>query len=417
MRIPYFGFIGFISLVLVWINVHLYNPTLSSEEKQEDIAKQLNFLEEELKEQGLGRRMQGIFPEGYVFVYALYGLSWAELAQHLSTRPDLQLKAIEEAIYAYEAIDSDTGKQPFSESLSPAYGIYYSGWRNYLLSKLISIPDDFPGKTALALTFQQRCEEIATAFGSQQSPYLSSYYGQSWPADSFLAMASLATHDQFYGPVFKRDIAQWLTKVRKHLDPETGMLAHKTDAVTGNMLESPRGGSMTLMLRLLAEIDEGLAKEQYTLFNKHFVSTALGLPMVREYQKGTFGTGDVDSGPVILGTGFAGTIVSIGTFQAFGEPERAENQYTTVRVFGMAREHDEQKYFLLGVLPMADAFIAWSRSTPEMIPSNAEPPGAFWRLKFQLLSLFVPLLLIGLYFRKQLIAVIRKKLNQGPDTT
>jgi hypothetical protein len=417
MRILYLSLVGVISLVLVWINIQLYNPVLNPEEKQVDIAKQLYFLEEELKEQDLGRRMQSIFPEGYVFVYALYGLSWAELAQQLTRKPDLQLKAIEEAIYAYEAIDADTGKQPFSESLSPAYGIYYSGWRNYLLSKLVSISGDFPGKTALALTFQQRCEEIATAFRSQQSPYLSSYYGQSWPADSFLAMASLATHDQLYGPVFKRDIAQWLTKVRKQLDPETGMLAHKTDAETGNMLEAPRGGSMTLMLRLLAEIDEGLAKEQYALFKEHFVSTALGLPMVREYPKDTFGTGDVDSGPVILGTGFAGTIVSIGTFQAFGEPERAENQYATVKAFGMSREHNEQKSFLLGMLPMADAFIAWSRSTPEMIPSEAEPPATLWRLKFQLISLLVPLLLIGLYFRKPLIAAIRKKLNQGPLMT
>ncbi|GAB5525507.1 MAG: hypothetical protein Roseis2KO_33790 [Roseivirga sp.] len=416
MKRTYFFFVALVSLILLWANVALYGPTLTAEEEQEDIVLQLNFLEKKLKEDNLGRQMQMIFPEGYVFINALYGLAWAELAEPGTLDLNLKTRAIEEAIYAYEAVNSNTGQSTFNPSLSPEYGIYYSGWRNYLLAKVLQIPGAFDAKADYAPSFMARCEEIAIAFRQHESPYLSSYPGQSWPADSFLAIASLAIHDKLYGPVYKQDIANWLQKVRSLVDNETGMLAHKTNSETGQVSETPRGGSMALMLRLLAEIDPQLALEQYELFKDNFVSTALGLPMVREYPKGSFGLGDIDSGPVILGTGFAGTIVSIGTFKAFGEAERADRQYRTVTAFGVARTDEIAKSYLLGMLPMADAFIAWSRTAPTLIkPEVTEDPGSLWRLSFQLKSLLIPLLLMALYYRKAIIAHIKQKLSRDPS--
>lgn len=412
MKYTYFFLVALISFILLWANVELYDPTFTTKEEQEDIVLQLNFLEKKLKEDNMGRQMQMIFPEGYVFINALYGLTWAELAQPGTLDPNLRLRAIEEAIYAYEAVNSNTGQSTFSPSLSPEYGIYYSGWRNYLLAKVLQIPGNFDGKADYSETFKARCEKIASAFRQHQSPYLSSYSGQSWPADSFLAIASLAIHDKLCRPEYKQDIDNWLQKVRSRLDDETGMLAHKTDPETGEVSESPRGGSMALMLRLLAEIDTELSYEQYQLFKDNFVSTALGLPMVREYPKGSVGLGDIDSGPVILGTGFAGTIVSIGTFKVFGEPERAYRQYSTVSAFGVARKDEVAKSYLLGMLPMADAFIAWSRTAPTLIkPEVSEEPSSFWRLSFQLKSLLIPVLLIALYYRKAIIAHIKQKLT------
>lgn len=412
MKRTYFFFVALVSFILLWANIELYDPTFTTEEEQEDIVLQLNFLEKKLKEDNLGRQMQMIFPEGYVFINVLYGLAWAELAQPGSLDQNLRTRAIEEAIFAYEAVNSNTGQSTFNPSLSPEYGIYYSGWRNYLLSKVLQIPGEFDGNTDYTETFKARCEEIADAFRQHESPYLSSYSGQSWPADSFLAIASLAIHDKLYGPVYRQDIDNWLQKVRSRLDDATGMLAHKTDPETGEVSESPRGGSMALMLRLLVEIDPELAHKQYQLFKDKFVSTALGLPMVREYPKGSFGLGDIDSGPVILGTGFAGTIVSIGTFKVFGEPERAYRQYRTVSAFGVARTDKVAKSYLLGMLPMADAFIAWSRTAPPLLATELpEDTRSFWRLGFQLRSLLIIAFLIALYYRKAIIAHIKQKLT------
>lgn len=414
MKLFYCSFVALVSLLLIWLNLQLYQPTLTAAQKQEDIVKQLNFLEKELKEDRLGIRMQSIFPEGYVFINALYGLTWAELAQQTDDS-ELKLNGILETKFAYKAIDSDFGKAPFQKSMSLAYGVYYQGWRNYLLAKMLSISENFNERSIYATTFQKQCEEIAKAFRNSETPYLSSYSDMSWPADSFLALASLAIHDKLFKPAYQQDIQTWLAKVKYHRDPQTSMLAHKTDADSGNLTESPRGGSMALMLRLLAEIDQPFAKEQYALFKENFVSNALGLPKVREYPKGTFGIGDVDSGPVILGTSFAGTIVSIGTFQTFGETSLADRQYKTVSAFGLQRSDGVEKSYLFGILPMADAFIAWSRTAPELITNTKEGASGYWRLKFQVISFLIPLVLIALYYRKPLIAKVKTKWNSKRD--
>lgn len=408
MKFIYWSFVSLATLLLIWVNIQLYTPTLTEAEKEQDIVKQLRFLEKELKEEDLGKQMQYIFPEGYVFINALYGLSWAEVAKQTDNSTIL-LDAIQEAKFAYKAINSSQGKAPFVKSLPLSYGIYYQGWRNYLLAKMLSISGDFYEREVYSEAFQKQCEEIAKAFRNSGTPYLSSYSDMSWPADSFLALASLAIHDKIFKPAYQQDIQTWLAKVKYHRDPETSMLAHKTDADSGNLTESPRGGSMSLMLRLLAEIDQPFAKEQYALFKENFVSTALGLPKVREYPKGTFGIGDVDSGPVILGTSFAGTIVSIGTFQTFGETSLADRQYKTVTAFGFQRSDDAEKSYLFGILPMADAFIAWSRTAPELITNAEEDASGNWRLKFQVISFLIPLVLIALYYRKPLIAKVKTK--------
>ena len=189
------------------------------------------------------------------------------------------------------------------------------------------------------------------------------------------------------------------------------MIAHRTDAQQGNTLQAPRGGSMTLMLRLLAEIDLKLAREQYEHFKAHFKSTALGLPMVREYPKGTFGMGDVDSGPVILGTGFAATIVSIGTYRVFGEEAMARAQFNTVHAFGLSQSSENSRSYLLGQLPMADAFIAWSRLAPKMVKASSnESPGLF--IKFHFISIITILLIALPLYRKRIIQFFKARFSQ-----
>ena len=391
--------------LLVWVNVLLYRPVKKDKAWYQDVRAQLAFLESELKVHDLGSRMQQLYPEGYVFIHALYGLAWAELAQRdIPETQALKSKAIEEVLYAYHAIDSDEGKWPFSQYMIPEYGAYYAGWRNYLLAKLLSIDADFPGKAALQEQFQKQSLSLTIAFREFESPYLASYPQQSWPADSFLAVASLALHDRLFEPIYDVELKNWLKKVKSTLDPETGMIPHKTDVTTGSTIQGSRGGSIALMLRLLAEIDTEFALDQYQLFEANFVSTAVGLPMVREYPKGVWGTGDIDSGPVIFGTGFAATIMGMGTYKSLGIDIAADRQYQVIHAFGLSRVQNGERSYLLGSLPMADAFIAWTRVTPPVVMTRQEIKGSnFWRLKFQTLCMLLLLLAWLPFYKKRLV--------------
>jgi hypothetical protein len=138
MRKIIFGLIFIITIALLWINFKLHAENFSTNEKQKDIILQLNFIGSELNYNNLGNQMQELFPEGFVFINALYGLAWCELAISDSSKNDkLKSKALNEALFAYNEINSEKAKIIFDSNLTPENGIFYVGWRNYLLSKII----------------------------------------------------------------------------------------------------------------------------------------------------------------------------------------------------------------------------------------------------------------------------------------
>ena len=60
--------------VLLLINVRLYSGARAGD-LDEQALKQLTYLEQALQG-GAGEEMQGLFPEGFFFIHALYGLTW-----------------------------------------------------------------------------------------------------------------------------------------------------------------------------------------------------------------------------------------------------------------------------------------------------------------------------------------------------
>ncbi len=165
-------------------------------------------------------------------------------------------------------------------------------------------------------------------------------------------------------------------------------------------LRAARGCSISLILRLLAEIDYDFSLEQYKLYKKNFVSTTFGLPSIEEYPVGIFGMGDIDSGPVIFGVGFSGTIVSIGTLSVMGDYNLAEKQYKTINAFGLSYKSSNMKKYLFGQLPISDAFIAWSRTAQLHDPSNTTSLSNDWGLKFHSISFFTLLILWFIFYWK-----------------
>jgi hypothetical protein len=400
--------ISLITILILWINLKLYSENYTLKEKKDDIVLQLNFLENELKNNDLGNRMQKIYPEGYVFINALYGLSWCELALCDSSDTFLKEKAVNEAIYAYNAINSDRARLTFDSTLKPVYGIFYCGWRNYLLSKILSIDTTFSDYQKYSGIFRSQCDSIEKALTESNTPYLESYPGSSWPADMFVDMASLSIHDKIYNPKYDNVINDWIHNVKERLDAETNLLPHKVDSKNGKSIQGARGSSMSLMLRMLVEINRNFANEQYKIFKDKFISKTFGIPYVREYPDGKNGSEDIDSGPVIFGIGFAGTIVTIGTSTLYDNIELSEKLYMTINAFGFPKISGNQKRYLFGKHPMGDAFIAWGRASGlrQLILSSNPITGIF--IEFNIISFVLVIVIwIAFFWKKIKKAVIK----------
>ncbi len=391
------------TLLLLWVNLKLYSENFTRKEKHTDILQQLIFLEKELKTNNLGQRMQDVFPEGFVFTNVLYGLSWCEIAtSDLTNNKELKERALSEALFAYNEISSDKARSTFDNQLTPEDGIFYVGWRNYLLSKIIKSDTTFHNFQRYKRIYSEQCEIIIDALEQSNSPYLQSYYNQAWPADMFVAMTSVSNHDKIFKSKYESEIKNWLTDVKEKLDPKTKMIPHKVLTNTAKTVEGARGSSISLIIRLLSEIQPDFAKEQYSLYKKNFVTTTFGLPSISEYPKGESGDGDIDSGPVIFGVGFSGTIVSIGTFSMLGDFELAEKQYKTINAFGFGNKTENEKSYAFGLLPIADAFILWGRVAELNHNNSMKPISCGWRIKFHAISTIILSVLWLLVFYKKL---------------
>jgi hypothetical protein len=370
------------TLAVLLPNIRLYRAAQSTG----DVVAQLRYLKGELGD-GMGERMQALFPEGYFFSHALYGLAWVDVA---TAAPGRRAQALAEARWALGRLDSPAGRAPFDAGLRPAYGVFHAGWSARLRGGIVGLAGP---RAPEAAVLSAQCAALAAEL-DRTGPFLQSYPGQVWPVDSVVAVAALARHDQVLGARYTRPIARWVARVGQGLDPGTGLLPHMTQP----RVEGARGSSQAMIQRFLPEIDRRWAREQYGRYRRLFVTGRLGQPAVREYPPGRDGGGDVDSGPLILGVSASATVVAIGAARVQGDRAFAGPATGLGEAIGMPARLGGSKRYALGMLPIGDGFLAWSTAAPAAAGHGGPlppPVPAWWRLTWHVPSLLV---LAGLWY-------------------
>ncbi|WP_329032809.1 hypothetical protein OIE71_08880 [Streptomyces sp. NBC_01725] len=356
------------------------------------VRAQLVFIRAALDD-GAGAEAQQQFPEGYFFLHALYGLSWVELGMR-EPAGAARAEAVRESRWALGRLDSADGRAAFSAGLVPSYGVFYRGWTNWLRGGVLSLLPRGERASAEVRRFAADSAALGAAFDGSASPYLAAYPGQAWPVDSTVAMASLRLHDTLRPARFTGTVQRWIDGVRQRLDPRTGLLPHRVDPGTGGPLEVARGTSQSIIQRFLLDIDPDFAREQYVRFRDRYVVTPLGLgPTTREYPKGMDGPADVDSGPLPLGVSLSATVVTLGAAQVQGDAPLAEGIANYGELLGLPVSTPWTKRYAFGLIPIGDAFVAWSKTARPWVAQTPAPPPAhlspWWRLPLLSLLLVV----------------------------
>jgi hypothetical protein len=358
-----FSFPAIVALLFIlFLNFKIYytpeTTVVASDTIRVDLLKELRGLKGALRENA-DVKMQRLYPEGYIFMNALYGLAWCNFMTDLSDDSDYFKEGRAELQKTWNKIDSDRGRSTFNKELPLSYGAFYSGWSTYFLGRKLSLEHPSERKEAEVTYFKHQCDSIASAVNERIYP--PSYYGAAWPADAVLCVAALSWHDKLFEPRYADVRKAWLDKVKNNLDAH-GLIPHAASPLNGKSVESARGSSQSLMLIFLREIDEPFARQQFSIFQTTFADSRLGLKGIREYPKGEMGLGDVDSGPVILQMGAAASLVGMQTLYAFGDRENGIAIRNGIEGFAFPWESADQKVYLFGMLPVADAFIAWGHS-------------------------------------------------------
>lgn len=386
---------------LCFLNVKLfYEPEVKIDANtayNNDVIKQLNFIKPKI-DNHLGEDMQRIYPEGYFFSHVLYALAVAETKPLFNENDSFAINASYEIEKELECLYSNKGTQIFPQDMKPAYGIFYTGWTNYLLAKLLL--NQNKKDTSQIRLFEDNCNEIYQSFIQSKTPYLESYKGLSWPADNIVAISSLALHDKIFKPKYQTFITNWISKIRSHVDDD-GLVPHKVDYINATIIEEAKGSSQSLMLCFLYDIDTTFARQQFNIYKKLFVDYRFGLPGIREHKKGITKDGDIDSGPVILNIGGSASVVGVKTMSIYKENNLMIGLRNSIEAFGMATSDNNLKKYLFGQIPIADCFIAWT-STKAFIPNENKFDN--WRFIFQLISFSILVFILGfnywLYYKK-----------------
>ncbi|MFM7180951.1 MAG: hypothetical protein ACKO2G_05750 [Verrucomicrobiales bacterium] len=386
--------------------MRLYSPPPGAAQRgvvADDAPQQLANIKRRLRD-GEGGDMQKIFPEGWFFSHALYGMAWINVGMQ-SGDAAVKKRAAEEARWVLERMESAEGLAPFTRSTQVRNGVFYLGWKNRLLGGLLALnPEPSPTPAEVA-AFLRQSEELGAAFRSHPTRHLDAYPGLAWPCDNVMALASLRLHDTLYAPKFADVISAWVEFTKAHLDSATGLIVHEIDGHTGAMRASARASTQVYIHALLPELDTGFAREQYTGFRRLFVEDWLGYLPVREYPKGQSGPGDVDTGPLIFGISPSATVVSIAAARANGDWELAERNVILSETIGFPWTTSGEKSFGFGAIVVADAFLVWGKTFVPWTPTAAAdfPPttSRWWKWRIHGISLALLGALIAIILRRR----------------
>jgi hypothetical protein len=365
-------------MLFAW-NARLYVPVERAGAASAEVEAELRFLHRALDD-GAASRAQRLFPEGFVFSWALYGLTQAERGLALPAGAPARAEALAEARRALAVLDSDEAKESFDPNLVPRYGAFYAGWTTWLRAKVVRLAGGRAARPVESKRLFQDARALTDAWDRRRLPFLESYAGRAWPADNVVCLAALREVSGTPDGLAK----WWLIETRPWRDARTRLFPHEIDTSTGRVVQGPRGTSAAFMAAMLPLLDEEVGHAHYELFRRDFIVSRLGLPGVREFLPETPGTADEDSGPLLLGVSLSASAVAIAAARANGDAELADALARTADFVGATPSRPGEKQYLLGALPLADAFIAWSKATPmsatHAVASAASLPRPGWRL-------------------------------------
>ncbi len=370
--------------LVVLLNIRAHRPG-----NVDTAIAQIRFLDRSLQE-GAAERMQAVFPEGYVFTWALYGLASAQIARQLPPRDARRGEFLGRARATVGRLDAAVARSTFDAGLDPPYGAFYASWSLYSRAEYLRAAIGEALDPGFVRDFENDCARFAAALERSETPFLPSYSGSCWPADTAVGVAALGIHDRILPPRYQALIARWVAAAKVRSDPELGVLTFSAAAGSGTPIGGVRGSSLALISRVLVDASPEFARAHFTVLRERFVDYRWGVPGVREYSHGQEGTGDIDSGPLLLGYSGPAVVVGAAAARAHGDASLAQVLLGAVEVGGLPMEWGGRRRYMAGAIPVGDAFIAWAVSSPPpdriVSPSWMQLLPWWWALPANLLS-------------------------------
>lgn len=264
-----------------------------------------------------------------------------------------------------QAFDRDAWGEGAIESLDgPSGHAAYLGYGGMVLGMVRR----HGGAPALAETHDRIAATLARRLEHAPLGLLETYPGEVYPVDNAAVAAALALHADATGRPRPAALDRWVRQLpERWLDPATGLLHQAVDPATGKPVDHPRGSGTALAAYFISFVDPPLARRLYDAARHQLYGTVLGFGAVREYPRGVFGLGDIDSGPVIFGHGVSATGFLIGPARQHRDGEAFRRLYATAHLMGAPRDEGGARQYVTGG-PLGNAIMLAMLTAPEVEP-------------------------------------------------
>jgi len=196
------------------------------------------------------------------------------------------------------------------------------------------------------------------------------YPGETYPPDIAMSAAAVGLFDLSTGADHGATLRDWGRRLRRGaIDSESGLLVQRLDPASGAWLDLPRGSGTALAAyalryshpRLSAELYGALQRRDFLLFGGILESPGTDL------------TGDIDSGPVILGVGVSATGFSLGGARMHSDRVAWRQIMRTATLFGVPIRGRYRTTEALGFGGLADAIMLAMTTAPSTWPPGDAP--------------------------------------------
>jgi hypothetical protein len=179
---------------------------------------------------------------------------------------------------------------------------------------------------------------LVRRFDASPTGLLESYPGETYPADNAAAIASIALHDRATGEDHHATVDRFLATLRARCtDAASGLLYQRVDSATLAPRDGPRASGTAMAAFVLGYAGPDATSALWPPLARQW-DTVIGFGGVREYPPGARGSGDVDSGPVILGLGVSASAFGIASARRAGDERRYASAFASAWLFGLPEE-------------------------------------------------------------------------------
>lgn len=239
----------------------------------------------------------------------------------------------------------------------------YLGYSNLALSMMRLIHPN--GR--FARVHDDLTEALAQRLSQAPHALFETYPGEAYPADMSMVAASIALHDCATGMAPRPWWDTWKKAFSQWIDPQSGLAFQSGDADTGRPVGPPRASGTALVAFASSFVDKPMAARLHESLARARVDV-LGYGAIREYAPGIEGSGDIDSGPVILGVSVSATGFSLASAKLHGNAELFTALHRTADFWGVPVHRVKGTRYLSGgplgnaiLLAMTSATWKWEK--------------------------------------------------------